>query len=196
MITSHSTCMYLPCCVVKRVADTFVEVSLVFFGFCCWLTPIPLTVLCVSTCSDGLLDFHITRDGVLRIRLGAHQEHRVNHVARATNRTKVSADVIQLAAHEKDPSPEQAMSEGDASDSDRSESASDSEQNDPPSSLVADAEQYELMQIAYAAVGKDFKDVTGSDISYWVEILQAPEIGDGSREMAIGTVILLPANMC
>ena len=42
---------------MKRVADTFVEVSLVF-GFCCWLTPIPLTVLCVSTCSDGLLDFH------------------------------------------------------------------------------------------------------------------------------------------
>ena len=113
---------------------------------------------------DELLpDLHITRDGVLRIRLGAHQEHRVNHVARATDRTKVSADVIQLAAHEKDPSPEQAMSEGDASDSDGSESASDSEQNDPPSSLVADAEQYELMQIAYAAVGKDFKDVTGND---------------------------------
>ena len=110
-----------------------------------------------------LLDLHITRDGVLRIRLGAHQEHRVNHVARATDRTKVSADVIQLAAHEKDPSPEQAMSEGDASDSDGSESASDSEQNDPPSSLVADAEQYELMQIAYAAVGQDFKDVTGGD---------------------------------
>ena len=29
-----------------------------FLGFCCWLTPIPLSVLCVSTCSDGLLDFH------------------------------------------------------------------------------------------------------------------------------------------
>ena len=50
--------MYLPCCVVKRVAVTFVEVSCVF-GFCCWLTPITPTVLCVSTCSDGLLDFHI-----------------------------------------------------------------------------------------------------------------------------------------
>ena len=35
-------------------------------------------------------DLHITRDGVLRIRLGAHQEHEVNHVARATDRTKVS----------------------------------------------------------------------------------------------------------
>ena len=44
---------------------------------------------------------------------------------------------------------------------DGSESASDSEQNDPPSSLVADAEQYELVQITYAAVGKDF--FTGND---------------------------------
>ena len=42
---------------MKRVAVTFVEVSCVF-GFCCWLTPITPTVLCVSTCSDGLLDFH------------------------------------------------------------------------------------------------------------------------------------------
>ena len=118
---------------------------------------------------DELLpDLHITRDGVLRIGLGAHQEHRVNHVARATDRTKVSADVIQLAAHEVDPAPEQAVSEGDASDSEGSESASDSDQNDPPSSLVADAEQYELMQIAYAAVGKDFtgqEDLIGSEYS-------------------------------
>ena len=35
-------------------------------------------------------DLHITRDGVLRIRLGAHQEHQVNHVARTTGRTEVS----------------------------------------------------------------------------------------------------------
>ena len=34
-------------------------------------------------------DLHIARDGVLRIRLGAHQEHQVNHVARATDSTKV-----------------------------------------------------------------------------------------------------------
>ena len=140
---------------------------------------------------DELLpDLHITRDGVLRIGLGAHQEHRVNHVARATDRTKVSADVIQLAAHEVDPAPEHAVSEGDASDSEGSESASDSDQNDPPSSLVADAEQYELMQIAYAAVGKDFRG------SHWVGVQQAPEIGDGSREMAFGKVILLATNMC
>ena len=107
--------------------------------------------------ADELLpDLHITRDGVLRIGLGAHQEHRVNHVARATDRTKVWADVVQLAAHEVDTAPEQAVLDGDASNSEGSESASDSDQNDPPSSLVADAEQYELMQIAYAAVGKDF----------------------------------------
>ena len=60
-----------------------------------------------------------------------------------------------------DPAPEQAVSEGDASDSEGSESESDSDQNDPPSSLVADAEQYELMQVAYAAVGKNFN---GQDV--------------------------------
>ena len=118
--------------------------------------------------ADELLpDLHITRDGVLRIGLGAHQEHRVNHVARATDRTKVSADVIQLAAHEVDTAPEQAVSDG-ASDSEGSESASDSDQNDPPSSLVADAEQYELTQVAHAAVGTDFtgqEDLIGSEYS-------------------------------
>ena len=62
-------------------------------------------------------------------------------MARATDRTKVSADVIQLASHEEDTAPKQDMSESDASDSARSESASDSEQNHPSSSLVADAEQ-------------------------------------------------------
>ena len=48
---------------------------------------------------DELLpDLHITGAGVLRIGLGAHQEHRVNHEARAADRTKVLAEVIQLAA--------------------------------------------------------------------------------------------------
>ena len=128
---------------------------------------------------DELLpDLHITRDGVLRIGLGAHQEHRVNHVARATDRTKVSADVIQLAAHEVDTTPEQAESEADASDSEGSESVSDSDQNDPPSSLVADAEQYELMQIAYAAVGKDFtgkEDLIGSEYRKLQKLEMVPE---------------------
>ena len=123
-------------------------------------------------------DLHITRDGVLRIRLGAHQEHQVNHVARATDRTKVSAAVIQLASHEEDTAPQQDMSEGDASDSDGSESASDSEQNDPPSSLVADAEQYELMQRAYAAVGEDFTgkdDLIGAKYSKLLKLEMVPE---------------------
>ena len=57
-----------------------------------------------------------------------------------------------------DPEPTKAESEGGTSDSDGSESVSDSEQNDPPSSLAADAEQYELMQASYGAVGKDFHD--------------------------------------
>ena len=99
---------------------------------------------------DELLpDLHITAAGVLRIGLGAHQEHRVNHVARAADRTRFPADVIQLAAHEVDPEPDQAESSGGTSDSDGSESDSDSEQNDPPTSLASDAEQYELMQVAY-----------------------------------------------
>ena len=107
---------------------------------------------------DELLpDLHITREGVLRIGLGAHQEHRVKHEARAADRTKVSAEVIQLAAHEVDFEPDKAESDGGTSDSEGSESASDSEQNDP-SSLAADAEQYELMQASYVAAGKDFHD--------------------------------------
>ena len=44
------------------------------------------------------------------------------------------------------------------SDSEGNESASDSEQNDPPASLASDAEQYELMQASYVAVDKDFHD--------------------------------------
>ena len=43
----------------------------IFLGFCCWLTPITPTVLCASTCSDGLylycacdglLDFHMAAE--------------------------------------------------------------------------------------------------------------------------------------
>ena len=115
---------------------------------------------------------------MLRIRLGVHQEHRVNHVARVTDRTGVSADVIELAAHEVDTAPEQAVSDGDASDSEGSESASDSDQNDSPSSLVADAEQYELMQIADAAVGKDFtgqEDLIGSEYRKLQKLEMVPE---------------------
>jgi len=108
---------------------------------------------------------------VLRIGLGAHQEHRVNHEARAADRTKVPAEVIQLAGYEVDPEPDKAESAVGTSDSEGSESASDSEQNDPPSSLASDAEQYELMQASYVAVGKDFhdqEDLIGSEYSMFL----------------------------
>ena len=49
---------------------------------------------------------------------------------------------------------QQAVWEGDASDSEGSESATNSDLNDPPSLLVADAEQCELMQVVYTAVSK------------------------------------------
>ena len=55
---------------------------------------------------------------------------------------------------------------------------SDSDQNDPPSSLEADAEQYELMQIAYAAVGKDFtgqEDLIGSEYRKLQKLEMVPE---------------------
>ena len=63
---------------------------------------------------------------------------------------------LRRAPHEVDPEPDKAESAVGTSDSDGSESASDSEQNDPPSSLASDAEQYELMQASYVAAGKDF----------------------------------------
>ena len=113
-------------------------------------------------------------------------------MARATDRTKVPAAVIQLASHEEDTAPQQDMSEGDASDSDGSESASDSEQNDPPSSLVADAEQHELMKRAYAAVGKDFTgkdDVIGAKCSKLLKLEMVPE-------RWLGKVIFLAAGIC
>ena len=128
---------------------------------------------------DELLpDLHITGAGVLRIGLGAHQEHRVNHEARAADRTKVPAEVIQLAPHQVDPEPEKAESEVGSSDSEASESASDSEQNDPPSSLASDAEQYELMQASYVAVGKDFhdqEDLIGSEYTKLQRLELVPE---------------------
>ena len=63
-------------------------------------------------------------------------------------------------------------------DSEGSESASDSEQNDPPSSLASDAEQYELMQTSYVAVGRDFhdqEDLIGSEYSKLQRLELVPE---------------------
>ena len=100
---------------------------------------------------DELLpDLHITRAGVLRAGIGAHQEHVVDQDAHAADRKKVPAKVIQVASHEVD------------TDSDKDESivatSGESEQNDPPSSLASDAEQYERTQASYTAVGRDFND--------------------------------------
>ena len=128
---------------------------------------------------DELLsDLRITGAGVLRIGLGAHQEHRVNHDARAADRTKVPAEVIQVAAHEVDSESDKAESAVGTSHSEGSESASDSEQNDPPSSLASDAEQYERMQASYVAVGRDFhdqEDLIGSGYSKLQTLELVPE---------------------
>ena len=53
---------YLPCCVVEKSRCHVCRGFACFWVFVCWLTPIPLTVLCVSPCSDGLLDFHMVAE--------------------------------------------------------------------------------------------------------------------------------------
>ena len=99
---------------------------------------------------DELLpDLHITRAGVLRAGMGAHQEHAVNQDAQAADRKKVLAEVIQVASHEVDTDSDKDESIVATSGSEGSESASESEQNDPPFSLASDAEQYERMQASY-----------------------------------------------
>ena len=120
---------------------------------------------------DELLpDLHITGAGVLLIGLGAHQEHRVNHEAHGqlTEQKSLRRSSSWLP-HEVDTESDKAESAVGMSDSEGSESASDSEQNDPPSSLASDAEQYELMQTSYVAVGRrdfhDQEDLIGSEYS-------------------------------
>ena len=79
---------------------------------------------------------------------------------------------------EADTESDKAKSEEGTSDSEGSESASDSEQNDPPSSLASDAEQYELMQASYVAVGRDFhdqEDLIGSEYSKLQRLELVPE---------------------
>ena len=108
---------------------------------------------------DELLpDLHITRAGVLRAGIEAHQEHVVDQDAQTADRKKAPAEVIQVASHEVDTDSDKDEFIVATSGSEGSESASESEQNDPPSSLASDAEQYERMQASYTAVGRDFKD--------------------------------------
>jgi len=95
---------------------------------------------------DELLpDLHITRAGTLRAGMGAHLEHVVNQDAQAADRQKVPAEVIQAAPHEVDTDSDKDESIVATSGSEGSEGASESEQNDPPSSLASDAEQYERL---------------------------------------------------
>ena len=108
---------------------------------------------------DELLpDLRITKAGVLRAELGAHQEHLVDQDAQAADRNKVPAAVINVASHEVDSDSGKDESIIATSDSEESGSESDTAQNEPASSLASDSEQYELMQTAYAAVGRDFVD--------------------------------------
>ena len=69
----------------------------------------------------------------MRTGLGAHQEHLVNQDAQVADRKKVPAEVIQVASHEVDTDSDKAKPIVATSGSEGSESASDSEQNDPPS---------------------------------------------------------------
>ena len=106
---------------------------------------------------DELLpDLHITRAGVLRPELRAHREHAVDQDAHTADRNKVPAAVLQVAPHEvaTDSDKDESIATTDSEDSD---STSESEQNDLPSSLASDSEQYERMQAAYSAVGRDYQ---------------------------------------
>ena len=108
---------------------------------------------------DELLpDLHITKAGVLRAELGSHQEHLVDQDAQAADRNKVPAEVINVASHEVDSDSGKDESIIATSDSEESGSESDTAQNEPASTLASDSEQYELMQTAYAAGGRDFVD--------------------------------------
>ena len=103
---------------------------------------------------DELLpDLHITRAGVLRAELGAHQEHVVDQDAHAADRKKVPAAVIHchVASHEVDTDSGKDESIIAASDSEESDSASETEHNEQVSSLASDSEQYERMQAAYCS---------------------------------------------
>ena len=99
-----------------------------------------------------------------------------------------------MASHEVGTDSDKAESIVATSGSEGSESASDSEQNDPPSSLASDAEQYERMQASYVTVGRDFKDqedLIGSEYRK----LHA-EAWVSSWAMAPGEAFLLFTKMC
>ena len=55
-------------------------------------------------------DLHITRAGVLRAGLRAHQEHAVDQDAQAADRNNVPAAVLQVVPHEADTGSDQDVS--------------------------------------------------------------------------------------
>ena len=63
-----------------------------------------------------------------------------------------------MASHEVDTDSGKNESIIATSNSEESDSASETEQNELVSSLASDSEQYERMQAAYTEVGRDFKD--------------------------------------
>ena len=99
----------------------------------------------------------IKHSGVLRAGLELTRNIVVNQDAQEADRKKVPAEVIQVDSHEVDTDSHKDESIVATSGSEGSESASELEQNDPPSSLVSDAEQYERMQASYAAVAVTLK---------------------------------------
>ena len=100
-------------------------------------------------------DLSITSPAVLRKGWGDHQEHPIGQYARAANRQRVPADVIQIAPNEAD----NDISEGERGPSSEE---SDSSEHDAlaeellSSPLADDLEQYELMREAYGKVGTEF----------------------------------------
>ena len=84
---------------------------------------------------DELLpDLHITKDGVLRAELGAHQEHLVDQNAQAADRTKVPAAIINVDSHEGDSNSDNEAPSSATSAPKKSDSDSDTTQNEPVSS--------------------------------------------------------------
>ena len=90
--------------------------------------------------------------------LRAHQEHAVDQDAHTAERKKVPAAVLQVAPHAVATDSDKDESITATTDYEESDSASESEQNELPSSLASDSEQYERMQAAYSAVGRDYKN--------------------------------------
>ena len=89
---------------------------------------------------DELLpDLHITRAGVLRAGIEAHQEHVVHQDAQAADTKKVPAEVIQVASYEVDPIQTRTSPSLPLVALKGAKVRVNRSKNDPPSSLASDA---------------------------------------------------------